>query len=187
MQFPLTYHQKMTPRRLKFLTASAWLLGTAEAVSEMLFLFVSTCKDWQGVYNYNEYLALGHFAAILLLNGTLYGKIWVIAYRQRNKLMPIQSIHIKKQNKSAAANGGSKAWYKTVKIDKATKVVFVVIVLFFIQWIPYLICDILVKMGPILMTLGVVALTNSLVNNLVFFLMNKQFKNAYKKSMFCVH
>ena len=177
IQYPLTYHQKMTSLKVKALIAFAWLIGAAEASLESM---------WQGAdctlgHRIRTQLITVHLAIIIIINTSLYTRIWVIARKQRHKIIAV------------CTSGQTTAPQKSKpRFDKATKMVFTAVLLLMALWSPLIILNVIIMLtGHDICIARVITAfigtANSLVNNVIYFILNKDFQYAYKKILTCTH
>ena len=173
VHYPLQYHQIITPFRLKILIFLSWSTGLVFIIMTPLVNGVE-CNHFYGDIRRN-YLTLAFLCAIILSNTVMYIKIWLIAHKQS---LQINALEMHK---------------KRPKLDKATKMVFVINAICILAWSPFFLLQFIlhylnyaVGSFPTMLTIaGVIGISNSLVNNVIYFLVNKDFKYAYKKILHC--
>ena len=175
VQYPLTYNQKMTDNRVKVMILLAWLMTGAEASIESI---------WNGTNcilqsRIRPLIITVHLMVIMVINLILYMKIWTIAKRQQQKILDVNSIGTSSSSKK-----------RGLYFDKATRMVFAVVVLFTVLWIPYVVFNVLLSAGrpnniSFQAIAGFIGNCNSLINNVVYFLLNKDFQYASKKVLHC--
>ena len=169
IQYPLTYHQKMTPERLKMIIASIWILGIMLLVVEPI-LHGFSCAELET--NYRQYFQLLFTCLLLILNSILYIKIWFIVRKKKHTMV---HSFITGQNNTTKNN---------IHIDKATKMVFIVIVVTVLMQFPYIILYMFSgrnKMDVYQSIAAMIYVSNALVNNFVYYFVNEDFKYAFKK------
>ena len=117
----------------------------------------------------------GHLVIITVINLILYIQIWTVARRQQRKITNVNSL-----------TGSNDKQKRGPHFDKATRMVFAVVVLFTVLWSPYVAVHALMSAGRInnlsLQAIaGFIGNCTSVVNNGLYFLLNKDFRYAYKK------
>ena len=171
VEFALQYHSLVTPLRHRVLVASAWIMGCIEGFLIMGFDHTEICtRNLPYPVSIKSIIVITHMTLIFLINGSLYSRIWWIARKHKLK------VHNNAMNEPR-------------RKDRATLMIFVIVVLSYLLWCPYLINEFLeplfgVKKGTLLGNAldytGFLGFTSCIINNVVYAVMNKDFRNAYR-------
>ena len=169
IKYPLHYHQIMTPSKLKMLVTIAWIVPGVVLFPDMFFFIGVPCKsDPYPVPVLLEFIKeVMYFVIVFIVNVVLYLQIWCAVKKMQ--------AHVWATNQSECQPGK----------DKLTVMVFLITVMSIILWTPYLTGKILKVDVNILVILAAVGLCNSLVNNIIYASVNKDFKRAYAKMLHC--
>jgi histamine receptor H2 len=171
VEFALQYHNIVTPLRHKVLIASAWIMGCIEVFLIRIFYHTELCPgNMSFPVSVKSIILIIHMTFTFLINGILYSRIWWIARKHKQKVHDNDMIEPRRK-------------------DRATLMIFVIVVLSYLLWCPYLINQFLeplfdVKKGTLLENAldftSFLGFTSCIINNVVYAVMNKDFRNAYK-------
>ena len=172
VQYPLTYHTIMTPLKRNILLC---FLYVGAAASFVLFGLLAYFKLHQMKYIL-RYAVLINVILIIFINTTIYVQLWRVARKQR-KQIAAQETHNKTTNRI---------------FSKATISVILIVVIYIILWLPFLVTTIAVIFYPLLpdfpyditQYIDSLWLLNSIINCVVYALLNKNFRLKVK-SLFC--
>ena len=183
VRYPLRYTQLMTPKLLWCLIIVPWVLGFIEAFFQLGFVIGVDCTvSYDDIWNENATLLicrpLVHMTIVTVANGIMYMMIWRDARKQRQR---IQQQHQQQQQQQP-------------KLDKASRMILIVVFLSYILWVPYAITefirlarrtDLSSLMNIIRMMFVYLGLTNCFINNMIYGIYSKEFRAAYKHIMCC--
>ena len=181
IEYPLQYHQILTPVKFRLLVASAWVVATLEAFFTWLVFYMEFCiKDSQNISGI-VFLYFAHTFTILVINTGIYGRIWWIVQKQKVKIRDqIRDGDIAK------------------RIDKTTVMIFFIVSIAFILWLPYFLYHMIVffslsqnldfrlAIGPQISYFTLIlGYTFCIFNNVIYAIMNKDFRDAYVDLLKC--
>ena len=178
VKLALRYHAIMTPKKLAILTLAVWGIGIIEEIVFLILKWDKSCNSGSNLYLHaHDVIPQMHFLLIFLINASIYSYLWRIARRHRNMI---------------AHNG---AQQQAPMIDKATVTVIVINVLFAIMWGPYVVVKFVQGFSSHFLTkkhlvpastaLQIVGYVNTILNNVVYFLMNKGIRRRIMKQFRC--
>ena len=168
IKYPLHYHQKMTSTRLKILVGLTWMI-TSIGVWPRLFYYVGqSCEKAHYLHKmFRRSMYMMAIVKVFAVDLVLYMYIWNTARRLVTQVATTEH---------AEARRG---------LIKTTKMVFTVTVLSILLWSPFYVGSGLGATGFVTVPLAFLGCCNSLLNNIVYGYMNKNFKVAYKKMIKC--
>ena len=156
---------------MKILIAIASIASLIEAIIQLIVTWVHYDNCEYGVLVMT--VDLFHVTAILVINAGLYKRIWLVARRQ--------TLQIEAQTPHSNIR-------KT--IDKTTIMVFVIVILTYILWMPYFLGQICIyflrdkldngRAGGLSGVTSILGFSTCIINNVVYAALNKDFKAAYK-------
>ena len=173
IQCPLRYHAIMTRNKLLAMVATMWLLCISESTGYIVIAYVANSNIVHDEL-YDTFLFFPYAKWILTfsVNAGIYAHLWRVARRQRRQIA---------QQQHQSSSG---------RINKASVIVFVIVGLYGILWFPYGITLLIsVTADGKLQERALVAVTyslvtgyiNSVVNGIVYVLLNKELRNSIKK------
>ena len=132
---------------------------------------------WPVPINFYVSLKVVHVTLITVVNGTMYVIIWKEARKQRMKITQLAS--------SSQQQGSGVG-----KIDKASRMILIVVVLSYVLWLPYLLNQIAEVSGvhsgiALELSLLLLGLTNCILNNFLYGIFSKDFRASYKEMLCC--
>ena len=164
VQFALRYHEIMTRTKLRCLVAAAWIVGSVET---LIFSSLNNCSSAStGIL-----IFLINILLTFVINGCIYAHLWRVARRQRRQIAQLQQQQQQQQQQPAV-------------VDKATIMVIVIVVVYLMLWFPYLLSrfySLISKVGSVRDNPFIIGYLNSIVNCIVYIVMNKNFKQTLKK------
>ena len=178
VQYALTYSSMVTPRRLKLMVLSAWIIGALETLIIHVFHHLECLQGniiFQQVW---RILPVCQLCIIMMINAVIYTKLWFIARKHRRSISNMESrFH----------TGLS------VTSNKANIMVLIIVVLFMLLWSPYVVTNIIIvssnnlSAGAIMVQdqVGVLGYANSVVNSFVYVVLNKQIREVMRKTCQC--
>lgn len=199
--YPLKYETLVTPKRVKFIIGYIWLQAIFCASSTFVFSrftylrFESICTvDWGHQIAYTLFFAIVFFYVPFLVTAVLYCVILKTAIKQRRRIEVIKVGEIvncadfKSQKRKNRDTSGAK---KTTKEHKATVMIAIVVGTFCVCWFPH-------SVGVFCLTdpncqwdnsffkvTTWLAMLNSAMNSLIYGLMNRSFRRAFKNVVCC--
>ena len=201
--YPLKYETLITPKRVKIVIGYIWLQAVLCACSTFVFAkftflkFESICTvDWGRNVAYTLVFVIVFLYVPFLVTAVLYCIILKTAIKQRRRIEVIKVGEITTESGSqrSAQNGlnrGLNSAKKTTKEHKATVMIAIVVGTFCICWFPHSI-GVFCLLDPkcnlsdsfyVLTTW--LAMLNSAMNSLIYGLMNRSFRRAFKSVLFC--
>ena len=196
--YPLKYETLITPKRVKFVIAFIWLQAVLCASSTFIFAkftflkFESICTvDWGRNIAYTLVFVIVFLYVPFLVTAVLYCVILQTALKQRRRIEVIKVGEITTAGSQRSAINGLNSAKKTTKEHKATFMIAIVVGTFVICWFPHSI-GVFCLLDPkcnfsdsfyVLTTW--LAMLNSAMNSLIYGLMNRSFRRAFKSLLFC--
>lgn len=198
--YPLKYETLITPKRVKFVIGYIWLQAALCASSTFIFAkftflkFESICTvDWGRNIAYTLVFAIVFLYVPFLVTVFLYCVILQTAIKQRRRIEVIKvgEITTAESGSKRSAKNGLNSAKKTAKEHKATVMIALVVGTFFICWFPHSI-GVFCLLDPkcnfndsfyVLTTW--LAMLNSAMNSLIYGLMNRSFRRAFKSLLCC--
>ena len=178
IEYPFQYHQILTPVKFRLLVASAWVVATLEAFFTWLVFYMEFCiKDSHSISG-SVFLYFVH--TVLVINTGIYGRIWWIVQKQK--------VKFRDQIRDSDAQN---------RIDKTTVMIFFIVSIAFILWLPYFLYHMVVYflmqnsdfssgIGPqISYFTSQRGYTFCIFNNVIYAIMNKDFREAYVDLLKC--
>lgn len=198
--FPLKYETMITPKRVKLVIGYIWFqavfcASSTFVFSEFAFLkFESICTvDWGHGVAYTLVFAIVFLYVPFLVTAVLYCVILQTAIKQRRRIEVIKVGEIttercsQQREKPGAVNG----FKKTKKEHKATVMIAIVVGTFCICWFPHSV-GVFCILDPrcnfndsFYVVTTWLAMLNSAMNSLIYGLMNRTFRRAFKSVLFC--
>ena len=199
--YPLKYEALITPKRVKFVIAFIWLQAVLCASSTFIFArftflkFESICTvDWAHNIAYTLAFTIVFLYVPFLVTAVLYCVILQTAIKQRRRIEVIKvgEITTAESGSQRSAKNGLNGAKKTAKEHKATVMIAIVVGTFFICWFPHSIgvfCLLDTKRcnfnDSFYVSTTWLAMLNSAMNSLIYGLMNRSFRRAFKSMFFC--
>lgn len=199
--YPLKYEALITSKRVKFVIAFIWLQAALCASSTFVFAkftflkFESICTvDWAHNIPYTLAFAIVFLYLPFLVTAVLYCVILQTAIKQRRRIEVIKvgEITTAESGSQRSAKNGLNGAKKTAKEHKATVMIAIVVGTFFICWFPHSI-GVFCLLDPKRCNLNDsfyvlttwLAMLNSAMNSLIYGLLNRSFRRAFKSMIFC--
>lgn len=198
--YPLKYEALITPKRVKFVIAFIWLQALLCASSTFIFAKFTYLKfefictvDWAHSIAYTLAFTIVFLYVPFLVTAVLYCVILQTAIKQRRRIEVIKvgEITTAEPGSQRSAKNGLNGAKKTAKEHKATVMIAIVVGTFFICWFPHSI-GVFCLLDPkcnfndsfyVLTTW--LAMLNSVMNSLIYGLMNRSFRRAFKSVLLC--
>ena len=180
IKFPLRYHSLMTRKARWALILAPWLFGGLQSFIPLGFFLKSGCGPYDvwpvplSLYVSRKVVLV---TLITIVNGTMYVIIWKEA---RKQIMKITQLAPSSQQQESGVR----------KIDKASRMILIVVVLFYALWLPYLLNQIAEVCGvhsgfALELSLLLLGLTNCILNNFLYGIFSKDFRAAYMEMLCC--
>lgn len=197
--YPLKYETLITPKRVKFVIGYIWLQAVFCASSTFVFSkftfleFESICTvDWGRNIAYTLIFAIVFLYVPFLVTAVLYCVILQTAIKQRRRIEVIKVGEITTESGSQrSGKNGLNSAKKTAKEHKATVMIAIVVGTFCICWFPHSV-DVFCLLDPncnlndsFFVVTTWLAMLNSAMNSLIYGLMNRSFRRAFKSVLFC--
>ena len=197
--FPLKYETLVTPKRVKFVIGYIWFQAIFCASSTFVFSrftflrFESICTvDWGHKMAYTLFFAIVFFYVPFLVTAVLYCVILQTAIKQRRRIEVIKVGEIINDCKSKKrTNRERNGAQKTKKEHKATVMIAIVVGTFCVCWFPHSV-GVFCILAPnchwndsFYVATTWLAMLNSAMNSLIYGLMNRSFRRAFKSVLFC--
>ena len=179
VQYALTYSSMVTPLRLKLMVLSAWVIGALiTLLLAVIEYFQPPCIDNARISRIGfPVVMLSEYLATTIINAVIYVKLWLVARKHRNQITAFEG----QVQRDTSSNS-----------KKATVIVFLIVVVCGVLWFPYIISIFLTLFGkPSLSAaaesyqgvLSNIGCSNSLINSLIYVIMNKNIRMAMKQNM----
>lgn len=197
--YPLKYETLITPKRVKFVIGYIWLQAVFCASSTFVFSkftflqFESICTvDWGRNIAYTLIFAIVFLYVPFLVTAVLYCVILQTAIKQRRRIEVIKVGEITTESGSQrSGKNGLNSAKKTAKEHKATVMIAIVVGTFCICWFPHSV-GVFCLLDPncnlndsFFVVTTWLAMLNSAMNSLIYGLMNRSFRRAFKSVLFC--
>ena len=198
--YPLKYEILVTPKRVKFVIGYIWLQAVLCAFStfffsEFTFLkFESICTvDWGRNVAYTLVFAIVFLYVPFLVTAVLYCVILQTAIKQRRRidLIKVGEITTECRSQGPGKNSEVTGVKKTTKEHKATVMIAIVVGTFCICWFPHSV-GVFCILDPncnfndsFYVATTWLAMLNSAMNSIIYGLMNRSFRRAFKSVLFC--
>ena len=182
VHFALRYHTIMTPKRMMIMTVSAWFLGFLEIGVSRILRWHKMCVNNGRSFHMLDIMGTLHLLFIFMINSAIYAHLWRVARKHRKQIAQQQAEEGTGQPNSPA-------------VDKSTIMVIVIVGLFAVMWGPYFNAElglIFVDRGfkeelravssKYLITGGY---CNTVLNNVVYVVMNKGLRKKILKQFTC--
>ena len=177
VKFALRYHTLMTPKKIMILASATWIIGIIEQTIILILRWDKMCnRDPLHFHLYDVALRV-HILMIFVINAAIYSYLWRQARRHRNMIAQVDALQ------------------QAPVIDKATIMVIVINVLFAVMWGPYVTIRLIQVFSPhfdmklyfitITKTLHSCGYVHTIVNNLVYVMMNKSIRKRFVKQFQC--
>lgn len=199
--YPLEYERMVTSKRVKFVIGFIWSEAIFCASSTFVFSrftflkFESICTvDWGYKMAYTLLFAILFFYVPFLVTAVLYCFILHTAIKQHKRVAAIKVGEIvldrqsQKRDKAEQDRGGAK-WTK--KEHKATIMIAIVVGTFCVCWIPHSVSVFCLLDSncqwddSFFIVTTWLAMLNSAMNSIIYGLMNRSFRRAFKSILFC--
>ncbi|KAL9968700.1 hypothetical protein ACROYT_G020818 [Oculina patagonica] len=198
--FPLKYETLVTPRRVKFVIGYIWIQAVLCASSTFIFSefaflkFESICTvNWGRNIAYTLVFVIVFLYVPFLVTAVLYCVILQTAIKQRRRIEVIKvgeittEFNSQRPGKKSSVDGAK----KTTKEHKATVMIAIVVGTFCVCWFPHSV-GVFCILDPncnfsdsFFVATTWLAMLNSAMNSLIYGLMNRSFRRAFKSVLFC--
>ncbi|XP_041352920.1 probable G-protein coupled receptor No9 [Gigantopelta aegis] len=182
--YPLRYHALMTPKRARDALIVLWVFSTVVSFVPLTgwnaWKDGSVCDAFavlarEHMYFWVYFLILG----CLTFTTILYSRIFYVAHSQRKKIQ-------------ASSKLNAAATRRREREFKSAKVMSLISFLFILFWVPYLICSTLKFVKSLAWDVVEVSksfalclsLSNSMINALVYSLLQKDFRKVFRNFLF---
>lgn len=200
--YPLKYETLITTKRVKVVIGYIWLQAVLCASSTFIFSeftflkFESICTvDWGRSIAYTLVFVIIFLYVPFLITAVLYCVILKTAIKQRRRIEVIKVWEISTERCSKRVQRGGKpapnGARKTAKEHKATVMIAIVVGTFCVCWFPhsvgvFCILDSDCKWDDSFYVATTwLAMLNSAMNSIIYGLMNRSFRRAFKSVLFC--
>jgi hypothetical protein len=179
IQWALRYHLIMTPCKFWAMIISAWMIGFAEAMLVVFTVYFAECTSgYNAPKGFRHVYPPAHKLFIFTIIAIIYAQLWRVARRQKRQIMAQQQQQQQQQPRKQA-------------FDKASFIVFVIVGLFLLLWSPYMVCSLIIVTSTdetlhdavvdIEDDVVIVGYLNSIINCIIYVLLNKKLRNHLKK------
>lgn len=198
--YPLNYETLVTPKRVKIVIGYIWFQAVVCASSTFIFSeftflkFESICTvDWGRNVAYTLVFVIVFLYVPFLVTAVLYCVILRTAIKQRRRIEVIKVGEITTEHttqrpaKQSVVNGAKNA----TKEHKATVMIAIVVGTFCVCWFPHSIgvfCILDTNCNfndSFYVATTWLAMLNSAMNSIIYGLMNRSFRRAFKSVLFC--
>ena len=177
VKFALRYHTLMTPKKIMILASAAWIIGIIEQAIFLILRWDRTCNRVLVQLHMYDFALQIHLLEIFVINAAIYSYLWRKARRHRNMIAQMDAPQ------------------QAPVIDKATRIVIVINVLFAVMWGPYVTVKLIrlfssdfdVKLYFITKILHSGGYVHTIVNNVVYIVMNKSTRKRFVKEIRRIH
>lgn len=197
--YPLKYETLVTLKRVKMVIFYIWFQAVVCASSTFVFSrytflkFESICTvDWGYKIGYTLMFAIVFLYVPFLVTAVLYCLILNTAMRQRRKIEVMKIGGILNDRKTIKRrNNDENGVKKTRKEHKATVMIAIVVGTFCVCWFPHSV-GVFCILRPncqwddsFFVATTWLAMLNSALNSLIYGLMNRSFRRAFRSVIFC--
>ena len=195
---PLHYHRLMSPRRAKVIIAVIWVVSLL--TGSVLFireLYAAECKSTEILRMYGNLVKTILWAVIALTVTFMYLQIMCVVKKQQRQ---VQTLEVRFHSNTVNNDGRNTSQpQNTQKHSNRIFIVFCIITLFIVLWLPYIIITVSLAFyrQKLIYTIGdstlakilaiciTIAAINSSVNVFIYARIEKDFRNAYKQILLC--
>jgi len=198
--YPLEYETLVTPKRVKIIIGYIWFQAVCCASSTFIFSrftflrFESICTvDWGYNFAYTLIFAIVFLYVPFLVTAVFYCIILKTAIKQRRRIEIIKVGEIVNDSnlQKPRRNKDTSSEKKAKKEHKATIMIAIVVGTFCVCWFPHSV-GVFCILDPncewndsFFVATTWLAMLNSAMNSLIYGLMNRTFRRAFKSILFC--